>query len=166
VLADAPGQYGRPDARTLAISITMVSRLTAWLRAGSAPEPPPPGPRRRLEVAEWTSLLDALISTLTEPRIVAAIANLANIDASLVPPPRIVHLISEQELAGFLPAWLQPVPGATEHVSPISRRSTGLTWPGPTTGLSRQTYGYARSSRTRALTGMERLARQLPQDLP
>lgn len=43
VLADAPGQYGRPDARTLAISITMVSRLTAWLRAGSAPEFPPPG---------------------------------------------------------------------------------------------------------------------------
>lgn len=91
---------------------------------------------------------------------------MANIDASLVPPPRIVHLISEQELAGFLPAWLQPVPGATgtceshlqaEHRFNLARSDD----------RAQQVDLWLRQIvQDASLTGMERLARQLPQHLP
>ncbi len=110
VTVEAPGQYGHSNVQTLNISVEIVSRLSSWLHSQNSPQPPPPGMLRRLEPAEWAALLDAMMATLTEPRVVAVIADLADVDPILVPPPRILHLVSDHEIAGFLPPQLQPFP--------------------------------------------------------
>jgi hypothetical protein len=97
---------------TLNISIEVISRLTSWLFSPAASLPIPPGALRRLEPAERTALLEAMISTLTDPGMTAAIADLADVDPILVPPPRNLHVVSGQEIAGFLPPP-PPIPGAT-----------------------------------------------------
>jgi hypothetical protein len=107
----APDQYGHSHIQTLNISIEVISRLTSWWSSSGAQLPIPPGTVRRLEPAEWTALLEALISTLVDPSIIAAIADLADVDPILVPQPGNLHLVSAQEIAGFLPP-LPSIPGA------------------------------------------------------
>ena len=43
----------------------------------------------------------------------AAVADLADVDPILVSPPKVLHLVSSREIAGFLPPKLQPSPGVT-----------------------------------------------------
>ena len=107
----APDQYGHSHIQTLNVSIEVISRLTSWWSSSGAQLPIPPGTVRRLEPAEWTALLEALISTHVDPGITAAIADLADVDPILVPQPGNLHLVSEREIAGFLPP-LPSIPGA------------------------------------------------------
>ena len=108
---EAPGQYGHSHVQALTISIEVTSRLTAW-RDAQPVQRHPPGALRHLELTEWAALLDAALATLTQQRLVAAVADLADVEPVLVPPPRILHLVSSREIAGFLPQQLQPIPGA------------------------------------------------------
>jgi hypothetical protein len=110
---ETPGQYGHSHVQTLNVSIEITSRLTAWRSSSASPLLLPPGALRRLEVPEWASLLNAMMATLTEPRVVAAIADLADVDPILVPAPGIVHIVSSREIAEFLPPQLRPIPEAT-----------------------------------------------------
>ncbi len=113
VRVEAPGQYGHPQIQSLDVTVEILSKLSAWMRAPASPPFPPPGKRRRLEVTEWEELLDAVVATFTEPRVVAAIADLADVDPLVVPPPRILHIVSREEIAGLLPPQLHPIPGVS-----------------------------------------------------
>jgi len=113
VRVEAPGQYGHPHIQTVNISMEITSRLTAWQYSSTSPLPPPPGASRWLEAFEWATLLNGMTVTLTDPRVVAAIADLADVDPILMPPPRILHIVSNREIAGFLPPQLQPIPDAS-----------------------------------------------------
>jgi hypothetical protein len=110
---EAPGQYGHSHIQTLNISVEITSRLTAWLSSPDSPLPSPPGPLRRLEVPEWAALLNAMMATLTDPRVVAAIADLADVD----PDPGAAALdpaSHQQPRDRRLPApQLRPIPEAT-----------------------------------------------------
>jgi hypothetical protein len=53
-----------------------------------------------------------MMATLTDPRVADAIAELADVDLILVPPPRVLHLVSNREIAGFMPPQLRPIPDA------------------------------------------------------
>ena len=161
VSVEAPGQYGRPDISEFEITVTAVSRFTAWLRGGLAPEPPPPGSRRRFEIAEWVSLLDAVLFSLTEPLVVAAIAKLANSGPSLVFPPRMVHLISEHKLAEFLPGWLQPIPGAIGTCESHLQADPRLDLARQADRIEQIDRWLQQITQDASLTGMERLARPL-----
>jgi hypothetical protein len=55
-------------------------------------------------------LLNAIMTTLTNPEVVAAIADLADVDPIVMPPPQIVHVVSGEDIA--LPP-LREIPGAT-----------------------------------------------------
>jgi hypothetical protein len=94
----APGQYGNSHLQTLDVSIEIVSRLSSWMRAAVSPPLPPPTARRRLETAEWAALLDAMVATLADLETVAAIADLADVDPILVPPPRNLHVVTGPEI--------------------------------------------------------------------
>lgn len=124
----APDQYGHSHIQTLNVSVEVISRLTSWLSSPGTPLPLPPGTRRRLEEAEWADLLDAMIATLTDQGITAAIADLADVDPILVPPPRNLHIVSGQEIAGFLPP-LQPVTGAAGSHGAHLRAEPASPWP-------------------------------------
>jgi len=92
VRVEAPGQYGHSHIRTLN-SIEITSRLTAWQSSPDSPLPPHQA-RRRQEVFEWAALLNAMTATLVDLRVVAAIADLADVDPILAPPPRTQHIVS------------------------------------------------------------------------
>jgi hypothetical protein len=156
----APGQYGHSDIQTLDVSIEIVSRLSSWLHSQDSPKPPPPGRLRRLEATEWAALLDAMMATLTDPRIVAAIADLADVDRIVVPPPRVLHVVSGHEIAGFLPP-LQAIAGATGSRGAHLSADPALTMADPGDRARQVTRWLWQIAADAGLIGMERLTQQL-----
>jgi hypothetical protein len=71
-----------------------------------------------------------MMATLTDPRIVAAIADLADVDPIVVPPPRILYVVSDHEIAGFLPP-LQAIADATGSRGARLRADPALTLADP-----------------------------------
>jgi hypothetical protein len=110
VSIEVPGYYGRSHVEALELTLTVTSRLTAWLKADRSSEPPPPQ-RRRLELDEWAAVLDAVSATLTCPSVVGPIADIAGVDQITVQQPRVLHVVSGPPIAEFLPAQLRPIRG-------------------------------------------------------
>jgi hypothetical protein len=156
----APGQYGHSHIQTLDVSVEIVSRLTSWLRSASS-QLPPSGTHRRLEVAEWAALLDAMMASLVEPQVVAAIADLADVDPILVPPPRVLHVVSDEEIAGFLPPQLQRISGAAGSHGAHLQADPALTLADPADRAEQVTRWLSQIAADAGLTGMERLVAQL-----
>jgi hypothetical protein len=154
----APDQYGHSHIQTLNLSIEIVSRLTAWQSSPAAPLLLLPGTLRRLEVREWTALLDAIMATFTDQGFTAAVADLADIDLILVPPPRNLHIVSSQEIAGLLPP-LPPVPGATGSHGAHLRADPALTLSDPDDRATQAIRWLRQIAADAGLTGMERLTR-------
>jgi hypothetical protein len=154
---EAPGQYGHSHIQTLNISVEITSRLTAWLSSTDSPLLLPPGTLRRLEVPEWAALLSAMMATLTAPRVIAAIADLADVDPILVPAPRILHLISSREIAGYLPPQLRPVPEATGSQGAHLQADPALNLSDPEDRAQQVTRWLRQIAADAGLTGMENL---------
>jgi len=152
----APDQYGHSHIQTLNVSIEVISRLTSWRSSPDTPLPLPPGTLRRLETAEWAALLDAIIATFSDPGITVAIADLADVDPILVPPPRNLHIVSGQEIAGFLPP-LQPIAGATGSHGAHLRADPALALADPDDRATQVTRWLCQIAADAGLTGMERL---------
>ena len=155
----APDQYGHSHIQTLNFTVEITSRLTAWQSSPDAPLPIPPGTLRRLKTQEWKVLLEAIIATLTSPDITAAIADLADIDPILVPPPRSLHIVSGQEIAGFLPP-LQPIPGATGSHGAHLRADPALSLPDPNDRATQATRWLRQIAADAGLSGMEHLTKR------
>ena len=102
---EVPGHYGHSHVQAVQLTVTLVSRLTAWLNAGRADTLP----RRRLEAGEWAGLLDAVAATLTSPAVVGPVADLAGADPITVRQPRVLHIVSEPPMPDLLPAELSPI---------------------------------------------------------
>jgi Putative DNA-binding domain len=113
---EVPGHYGLAHVGELVLTLKLVSRLTAWLNAGRSSEPPPPGPRRRLEVSEWAALLGSVAATLASPDVIGPVADLAGVDPITVRQPRVLHLVSAPPMPELLPAQL------------VSIRDTGVSY--------------------------------------
>ena len=109
---EVPGHYGRSHIGVLEFTVTMVSRLTAWLNAGRSSMPPPPM-RRRLEIEEWAALLESVAATLTSPDLVSTVADLAAVDPITIRQPRVLHVVSGPPMSELLPP-LSPVRGGGE----------------------------------------------------
>ena len=158
----APGQYGHSEVQQLAITLEITSRLTAWARSGHSPRPPGAGPVRRLETAEWAALLNAIVGTLTSREIVSAIADLADVDPIVVPPPRIVHVVTGEEIARFLPP-LPEIPGATGSRGAHLLADPALTLSESADRASQVTRWLCQIAADAGLSGMERLTKtELP----
>jgi hypothetical protein len=79
IQVEVPGHYGHSDVGALTMTLTVTSRLTAFLKAGHSSQPPPPQ-QRWLDVSEWAGLLDSFAATLCSPELAAPIADIAGID--------------------------------------------------------------------------------------
>jgi Schlafen, AlbA_2 len=161
VRVEAPGQYGHSHVQTLDISVEITSRLTAW-RDIQPVQRHQPGTLRVLELAEWAGLLNAMMATLTEPRVIAAIADLADIDPILVPSPRILHLVSGREIARFLPPQLRPIAGAAGSHGASMQADPALTLADPHDRTQQVNRWLCQIAADAGLTGMESLVAQLP----
>jgi hypothetical protein len=162
VRVETPGQYGHSHIQTVNVSIEITSRLTAWRSTPTSPLPPPPGMLRYLEAPEWAALLDAMMATLTDPRVAAAIADLADVDPILVPPPRVLHLISNREIVGFLPPQLRPIPDASGSHGAHLQADPALSLADPEDRARQVTRWLCQIAADAGLTGMENLVTQLP----
>jgi Putative DNA-binding domain len=109
--ADVPGGYG--DASThLAVQIDVVVRLgaVAELAQERLDRPVPPW---RLSVPQASELVDALLATLTSGEVVAPVADLAGVDVTSVPQPRVLHLVTARPVTEVLHLnGLRPIPDA------------------------------------------------------
>ena len=152
----APGQYGHPHIQQLTVSLEITSRLSAWAHSPNSPTPPPPAPARRLETTEWAALLNAMMATLTSPAIVAAIADLADVDPIVVPPPQIVHVVSGQEIAQFLPP-LREIPEATGSHGAHLRADPALSLADPEDRARQVIRWLCQIAADAGLSGMDRL---------
>jgi hypothetical protein len=161
VRVEAPGQYGHSHIQTLNVTIEITSRLTAWRSTPTSSLPPPPGMLRYLEAPEWAALLDAMMATLTDPRVVAAIADLADVDPMLVPPPRVLHLVSNREIAGFLPPQLRPIPDASGSHGAHLQADPSLSLADSVDRARQVTRWLCQIAADAGLTGMESLVTQL-----
>ncbi|MCW2932152.1 MAG: hypothetical protein JWM19_3114 [Actinomycetia bacterium] len=155
----APDQYGHSHIQTLNVSIEITSRLTAWLFSSAAPLPLPPGTLRRLDVPEWTALLEAVMATFTDQGFTSAVADLADIDPILVPPPRNLHIVSSREIAGFLPP-LRQIPGATGSQGAHLRADPALTLADPGDRATQAIRWLRQIAADAGLAGMERLTQR------
>ena len=165
VRVEAPGQYGRSHIQTLDISMEITSRLTAW-RDTQPVQTHQPGALRRLELTEWAALLNAMMATFTDPRVVAAVADLADVDPILVPPPSVLHVVSSREIAGFLPEQLRPIPGATGSRGAHLQADPALSLADPGDRAQQVTRWLCQIAADAGLTGMESLVAQLPSVSP
>jgi hypothetical protein len=152
----APGQYGHSHIQKLTISVDITSRLSAWAHSPNSPQPPPPTRARRLETTEWAALLNAMVATLTSPDIVASIADLADVDPIVVPPPQVVHVVSGEEIAQLLPP-LREIPGATGSRGAHLRADPVLTLTDPEDRARQVVRWLCQIAADAGLSGMERL---------
>jgi hypothetical protein len=106
VQIEVPGHYGRSHVGSLEFTLTITSRLTAWLMSGRASQLLPPGPRRRLEVPEWAGLLDTLAATLTSPEVTSPLADIAGIEPIEIRQPGVLHVVSGPPMPELLPPQL------------------------------------------------------------
>ena len=64
-----------------------------------------------------------MIATLSESRVIAAITDLADADSILVPPPRILHLVSSREIAASCRRNCSPSLAPLAHGAPICKQT-------------------------------------------
>jgi Putative DNA-binding domain len=160
VRIEAPGQYGHAQVQDLTITIEVRSRLTAWRDAQPAQRHQPSAPRW-LAAPEWAALLDAALATLTGPPVVAALADLADTDPILVPPPQVLHVTSSREITSFLPPQLRPIPGAARSRGAHVRADPELNLADPRDRAEQVTRWLTRIAADAGVTGMQALAAQL-----
>jgi hypothetical protein len=98
-----------------------------------------------------------MMATLTAPRVIAAIADLADVDPILVSAPRILHLISSREIAGYLPPQLRPVPGTTGSQGAHLQADPALNLSDPQDRAQQVTRWLCQIAADAGLTGMEKL---------
>lgn len=160
---DAPGQYGHSHIQKLTVSLEITSRLSAFAHSPNSPQPPPPTSTRPLQTSEWAALLHAMMATLTSPPIVAAIADLADVDPIVVPPPQIVHIVSREEVTRLLPPQLWQIPGATGSHAAHLRANPAVSLTDPVDRARQVVRWLCQIAADAGLSGMERLTQtELP----
>ena len=94
-------------------------------------------------------------------RHTAAIADLADVDPILVPPPRTLHIVSNPEIARFLPPQLQPIPEASGSHGAHLQADPALSLANPEDRARQVNRWLCQIAADAGLTGMERLVAQL-----
>jgi hypothetical protein len=95
---------------SLAFTITVTSRLTAFFGVAYPPPPPSIG-RRRLDVAEWAALLDSVAGTLVDDEVTSPLADIAGVEAIEIRQPGVLHVVSGPPITDLLPQQLSAIPG-------------------------------------------------------
>ena len=101
-----------------------------------------------------------MTATPTSPPVVAVLADIADADPILVPPPRTVHIISNREIADFLPP-LRPIPDASGSHGAHLQADPTLSLADPEDRAKQVSSWLCQIAADASLIGMEQLATKL-----
>jgi hypothetical protein len=114
-----PEVYGSSTAATATVTIDVISRVRRY--ADTLDSMGLPGEEYRYPVPNLLDLLEGILKTTADPKVVAEIARIADIDPALAAQPRELHLVADRHVKDLLDSGPTTTPGP---------------WPAPATALS------------------------------
>ncbi|MFC8295017.1 helix-turn-helix domain-containing protein [Streptomyces sp. NPDC057242] len=120
-----PEVYGTSTAATATLTIDVVSRVRRYL--DTFDKVGVPGEEYRYPVANLLDLLEGILKTTVDPKVVAEIARITDIDPTLVAQPRELHLVADRQVKELLRLdLLQEIPDAGASAGGIFRANPAL----------------------------------------
>ncbi|MFJ6252819.1 MULTISPECIES: hypothetical protein [unclassified Streptomyces] len=120
-----PEVYGTSTAATATLTINVISRVCRYVDA--LDKVGVPGEEYRYPVPNLLDLLEGILKTTVDPRVVAEIARITDIDPALVAQPRELHLVADRQVKELLrPDLLQEIPDAGASAGGIFRANPAL----------------------------------------
>jgi hypothetical protein len=120
---EIPEIYGAAAASpVVSVTIDVIARVCQYAEGrGNA------GWKHRYAVPDLAALFDGLLKAVVDPKVVAEIARIADIDTSLVAQPRELHLVADRQVKELLHcSGLREIPGAGASAGGVFRSNPAL----------------------------------------
>ncbi|MEU3430540.1 hypothetical protein [Streptomyces gardneri] len=126
VTVNLPEIYGSTStALTATVTIDVIARVRRY--ADSLETVIMPGQEYRYPVPNLADLLDGLLQTVVDSKVVTEIARITDIDTTLVAQPRELHLVADRQVKELLhPTGLREIPDAGASAGGIFRTNPAL----------------------------------------
>ncbi|UKL07437.1 AlbA family DNA-binding domain-containing protein [Streptomyces sp. NBU3104] len=120
-----PEVYGTSAATLATVTIDVISRVRRY--ADTLDKVGVPGEEYRYPVPNLLALLEGILKTTVDPKVVAEIARITDIDPALVAQPRELHLVADRQVKELLrPEILREIPDAGASTGGIFRANPAL----------------------------------------
>ncbi|MFF7415305.1 AlbA family DNA-binding domain-containing protein [Streptomyces lydicus] len=120
-----PEVYGSSTAATATITIDVISRVRRY--AETLDSVGRPGEEYRYPVPNLLDLLEGMLKTTADPKVVAEIARVTDIDPALAAQPRELHLVADRHVKDLLHSdGLQEIPDAGASAGGVFRANPAL----------------------------------------
>ncbi|MEW5631191.1 ATP-binding protein [Streptomyces hydrogenans] len=122
VSVDLPEPYGAATSAVASVTIDVIARVCQYAEGrGKA------GWKHRYPVPDLAVLFDGLLKTAVDPKVVAEIARIADIDTALVAQPRELHLVADRQVKELLASHeLEEIPEAGASAGGVFRANPAL----------------------------------------
>ncbi|MGC5543656.1 helix-turn-helix domain-containing protein [Streptomyces griseus] len=122
VSVELPEIYGVTASAVASVTIDVIARVCQYAEGrGNA------GWKHRYAVPDLAVLFDGLLRTAVDPKVVAEIARIADVDTALVAQPRELHLIADRQVKELLySGGLQEIPDAGASAGGVFRSNPAL----------------------------------------
>ncbi|MFE5902407.1 helix-turn-helix domain-containing protein [Streptomyces sp. NPDC056488] len=119
-----PEVYGASTAATATVTIDVISRIRRFADTLNVGQP---GDKYHYPVPNLMELLDGILKTTVDPKVVAEIARITDIDPTLVAQPRELHLVADRQVKELLRTEiLQEIPDAGASAGGVFRANPAL----------------------------------------
>ncbi|MGW2826485.1 AlbA family DNA-binding domain-containing protein [Streptomyces sp. NPDC001443] len=120
-----PEVYGTSTAALATVTIDVISRIRRY--ADAFDKVGVPGEEYRYPVPNLLDLLEGILKTTVDPKVVAEIARITDIDPALVAQPRELHLVADRQVKELLRTEiLQEIPEAGASAGGVFRTNPAL----------------------------------------
>lgn len=120
-----PEIYGTSTAAPATVTIDVISRVRRY--ADALDKVGVPGEEYRYPVANLLDLLEGVLKTTVDPKVVAEIARITDIDRALVAQPRELHLAADRQVKELLRTEiLREIPDAGASAGGVFRANPAL----------------------------------------
>ncbi|MFE1579322.1 AlbA family DNA-binding domain-containing protein [Streptomyces fradiae] len=120
-----PEVYGSSTAAPATVTIDVISRVRRY--ADTLDKIGVPGEEYRYPVPRLLDLLEGILKTTVDPKVVEEIARITDIDPALVAQPRELHLVADRQVKELLPSsGLEEIPDAGASAGGVFRANPAL----------------------------------------
>ncbi|MFD9240643.1 helix-turn-helix domain-containing protein [Streptomyces sp. NPDC059556] len=120
-----PEVYGSSTAAPATVTIDVISRVRRY--ADTLDKVGVPGEEYRYPVPRLLDLLEGILKTTVDPKVVEEIARITDIDPALVAQPRELHLVADRQVKELLSSsGLEEIPEAGASAGGVFRANPAL----------------------------------------